>query len=410
MFEYCSLSKILNEKGYIRGPFGSKLVRHELQDHGVPVYEQQHAITGSRSFRFFIAQEKFVELSRFQVKTNDLIISCSGTVGKISIIKEGDPLGIISQALLILRPDPEIMIPEFLYYYLNTHEGQQRLITASHGSVQVNIAPRSTVERIRIPLPPLPIQRRIAHILGTLDDKIEQARRMNATLEAIARALFRSWFVDFDPVRAKADGRDPPGMDTTTAALFPAAFEDSPLGKVPRGWRVGTVGDTMELAYGRGLKEDKRCPGNIPVYGSNGIVGWHDEKLVDGPGIIVGRKGNPGTVKWSAKDFFPIDTTFYVIPQDRNQSMYYLYHALCWQNLTSLAADSAVPGLNRNLAYMNEILIPPSQLLEVFDKQASALDARYQLNETHTRTLAALRDTLLPKLLSGEVGVGGESA
>lgn len=124
------------------------------------------------------------------------------------------------------------------------------------------------------------------------------------------------------------------------------------------------------------------------------------------PALWLGRKGNPGIVTWVSEGFFPIDTTLYVIPKDHNQSMYYLYHALCWQSLPSLAAHSAVPGLNRNLVYMNEILLPPAKLLEVFDKQVSVLDRRYQLNEKYSRTLAALRDTLLPRLLSGDVGVG----
>jgi type I restriction enzyme, S subunit len=349
----------------------------------------------------YITREGLQHSAAKLLPKDTIVITARGTVGALCML--GCDMAFNQTCYGLVAKDG--YDPSFVYYGLRASLSE--IISLSYGTV-FNTITTKTFDALMIPNPPLPIQRRIAHILGTLDDKIAQAHAMNATLEAIARALFRSWFVDFDPVRAKADGRDPPGIDAATAALFPAAFEDSPLGKVPRGWRVGTVGDTMEFAYGRGLKEDKRRPGNIPVYGSNGVVGWHDEKLVDGPGIIVGRKGNPGTVKWSAKDFFPIDTTFYVIPKDRNQSMYYLYHALCWQDLTSLAADSAVPGLNRNLAYMNEILIPPSQLLEVFDNQVSALDARYQLNETHTRTLAALRDTLLPKLLSGEVGVGGE--
>ncbi len=114
----CELGKLLKPKGYVRGPFGSSLKRGEMVEQGVPVYEQKNAIYGNREFRFFITNEKFEELKRFQVETNDLIISCSGTVGKISIIEEDDPKGIISQALLILRPDIDKITLKFLFYFL----------------------------------------------------------------------------------------------------------------------------------------------------------------------------------------------------------------------------------------------------------------------------------------------------
>src|ERR1039458_2385964 len=114
-FEKKPLGEVLGERGYIRGPFGSALVRNELQKHGIPVYEQQHAITSTREFRFFINEEKLEEMSRFQVKPNDLIISCSGTVGRISIIQPHDLMVVISQALLILRPKARELLPEFLF-------------------------------------------------------------------------------------------------------------------------------------------------------------------------------------------------------------------------------------------------------------------------------------------------------
>ncbi len=190
------LGEILADKGYIRGPFGSSLKRCEMKGAGIPVYEQKNAIYDSREFRFFIDNEKFNGLSRFQVKTNDLIISCSGTVGKISIIKEDDPKGIISQALLILRPDINKIILKYLYYTLSSRQGFDLITQASHGSVQVNIAERKVVENIPLLLPPLPEQRAIASVLSSFDDKIDLLHRQNKTLEAMAEALFRQWFVE----------------------------------------------------------------------------------------------------------------------------------------------------------------------------------------------------------------------
>jgi restriction endonuclease S subunit/predicted GIY-YIG superfamily endonuclease len=390
---------------------------------------------------------------------------------------------------------------KFLYYALSLADINGYLT----GSTMPKLT-QASMNRIRILAPPLAEQRAIAHILGTLDDKIELNRRMNETLEGMARAIFKSWFVDFDPVRAKlalskaegAEGRlpaprpdtfyvyvieceggshyigqtddlerrwndhrqgkvewtrrhkpvriahyeefstrgeavkresnlktgfgrkwlkkliasgrarqagQPSGMDAETAALFPDSFLDSPLGKIPKGWSVSSLGEVIELAYGKALKEDSRCPGAVPVYGSNGQVGWHNEALVKGPGVVVGRKGNPGTVTWVHTDFCAIDTTFYVAPKDKIRSMSYLFHALSLLGLPSLGADSAVPGLNRNIAYISEILVPSAEAVKAFDNQSAPLLARVHANESESITLAAIRDALLPKLLSGEIRV-----
>jgi hypothetical protein len=206
---------------------------------------------------------------------------------------------------------------------------------------------------------------------------------------------------------SKADGRAPAGMSAELAALFPDSFEDSPLGKVPRGWGVVRLDQVCEFAYGKALKADDRQPGDVAVYGSNGQVGWHNTSLVVGPGIIVGRKGNPGIVVWSQNDFFPIDTTFYVVPK-ADIPLSFLFFALTEINLPALGADSAVPGLNRNLAYMSDFLQPPHPIMAAFAQLHLTLTQRQSANEEQTRTLAALRDALLPRLLSGAVAVGAE--
>jgi type I restriction enzyme S subunit len=263
---------------------------------------------------------------------------------------------------------------------------------------------KSRFSDISVVIPPLPEQRAIAHILGSLDDKIELNRRMNKALEATARAIFRSWFVDFDPVRAKAQGR-PTGLPDDIAALFPDSFEDSELGEIPKGWAVKTIGEVTEFAYGKALKASDRKLGDVPVFGSNGQVGLHNEALVKGPGIVIGRKGNPGIVTWSYEDFFPIDTTFYVKRTGVVLSLNYLFYALKVQNLQSLSADSAVPGLNRNLAYMSKFLVPHEKVLTAFDGQIDPLFQKICANEKESKTLGYLRDTLLPKLISGELRV-----
>lgn len=308
-----------------------------------------------------------------------------------------DPFFVIDTAYYVV-PKTELDM-RWLYYAIKHY----KIGEVDDGS-PIPSTTRAAVYMLDLDVPSLDEQRAIAHILGTLDDKIELNRRMNETLEAMARALFKSWFVNFDPVRAKADGRDP-GLPQSLANLFPARLVESELGEIPEGWGVKGLGELLELAYGKALKAEDRRDGNIPVYGSNGQVGWHNERLVPGPGVVVGRKGNPGVATWAPTDFFPIDTTFYVVPKSICGSLEFLFHALRTHDLASLGADSAVPGLNRNLAYMSSQVLPVAQLLAEFERVASALSRRLSLANDESRTLATLRDTLLPKLISGQLRV-----
>ena len=178
------LKDVLQDKGYIRGPFGTALKRGEMKEVGIPVYEQQHAIYNNREFRFYIDETKFEEMKRFQVKENDLIISCSGTVGKVSVISTEDQKGIISQALLLLRTDIDKVLPLYLKYFFESREGYNAIVSRSSGSVQVNIAKRNIIEQIPLKLPPILIQKKIVEILKGIDDKIKTNEMINNNLAA----------------------------------------------------------------------------------------------------------------------------------------------------------------------------------------------------------------------------------
>ena len=352
----------------------------------------------------FITDEQADGLRGVALRPGDILFNITGdgiTFGRACMVPTDVLPACVNQHVSIVRIDPRHADAGYVLAFL-THPGVKPYIESFNAGGSRRAVTKGHIESFRIPLPPLQEQRAIAHILGTLDDKIELNRRMNETLEAMARALFKSWFVDFDPVRAKAEGRDP-GLPKLLADLFPARLVDSELGEMPEGWAVKKLGGLLELAYGRALKAEDRCDGNVPVYGSNGQVGWHDERLVSGPGIVVGRKGNPGIATWVPTDFFPIDTTFYVVPKAKCRSLEFLFHALRTHDLASLGADSAVPGLNRNLAYMSSQVLPTAPLLVEFERIASALSRRLSLANDQSRSVAALRDALLPRLISGEV-------
>lgn len=194
---------------------------------------------------------------------------------------------------------------------------------------------------------------------------------------------------------------------------FPGAtgeMQDSEMGQIPKGWRVGKLGDVCEFAYGKGLKSENRIDGKYPVVGSNGIVGTHAEYFVDGPGIVIGRKGTIGEVTWIHQNFFPIDTTFYIKDLLGVKGLYFHYFLLKLQDFKKIGSDSAVPGLNRNQAYDNILNIPTKNSIEGFNNIARAIFENIQNNEQQSATLTAIRDALLPKLMNGEVSVETKEA
>jgi len=320
-----------------------------------------------------ITREHFHEWTRkAKPQANDVVLSRRCNPGETAVVP-ADLECALGQNLVLLRADAASMFPPFLRWLVRGVDWWEQIGKFLNVGAVFDSLKCVDIPYFQLPIPPLPEQRAIASVLGALDDKIELNRRMNETLEAMAQALFQNWFVD-----------------ATQASL-------------PKGWRESTLGELIQLAYGKALKAQDRQPGEIPVFGSNGQVGWHNEKLVDGPGIVVGRKGNPGIVTWSPTSFFPIDTTFYVVPKGECRSLYFLFYVLLAHDLASLGADSAVPGLNRNMAYLSQQVLPAPDVLEMFDGIVKPIFEKIHANAEESRTLAAIRDALLPKLLSGEL-------
>jgi len=255
--------------------------------------------------------------------------------------------------------------------------------SSSKNSVKI-ILNQDLIRQFSIPYPPLPVQRRIASILSAYDELIENCQRRITILEEMARALYREWFVHFRF----------PGHESVPRV-------PSSLGEIPQGWEVKKVGDVLELNYGKALKQENRSGGTVPVYGSSGMVGRHSAHLVKGPGIIVGRKGNVGSVFWCAEDFYVIDTAYFVTSM---LPLRYLFYVL--PTLNFIDSDAAVPGLSRNQAYALEILVPPTSLLEKFCSLENALERQASALQRQIQNLRRTRDLLLPRLLSGQIEIG----
>lgn len=307
----------------------------------------------------------------------------------------------LGQRQVLLRPKPDVD-PRYLHIALQSPFVRHQILWSEGTGSTVSNIRIPVLEAIRIPRMGR-AESHIAAIIGALDDKIELNRRMNETLEASARALFRDWFVDFGPTRAKAEGR-PAYLAPDLWSLFPDRLGDDGL---PEGWPLVAVRDHLELKYGKSLPARDRTAGAFPVYGSGGQSGTHCEAIVRGPAVIVGRKGTVGSLFWEDRDCYPIDTAFYVAPK---LSLAFCYELLAAFPLRDMNTDAAVPGLNRENVYRLELANPPTELIVAFDGLAREIRARMSCNDAESRTLAETRDALLPKLMSGAIRVREQAA
>ena len=315
----------------------------------------------------------------FKVEPPGVVTGRSGSLGTVQLVRE--PYWPHNTSLWVR--DFKGNDPRFVYYRL-----QELDLARFNAGAGVPTLNRNHLDSLEVDVPPLPVQLRVAGILSAYDDLIENNQRRIQTLETMARALYREWFVEF---RFPGHERLP-----RVASRF---------GDIPKGWETKKLGDIIELKYGKALKKTKRCDGECPVFGSSGIVGYHDKSLVKGPGIIVGRKGNVGSVFWSDEDFFVIDTAYYVTS---SVPLRFLFYDLQTKNFIN--NDAAVPGLNRHQAYALEILTPPPPLIERFCKLADNFEHQASTLRRQIKNLRCTRDLLLPRLLSGQVALTDTAA
>ena len=302
------------------------------------------------------------------------------TVGKLGILKAESST---NQACCNMVANPNVLDYRFLYYTL-IHK-REELIGLASGAAQQNLNV-GIISNFAIKKPTLYEQKAIAATLSCLDDKIELNNRINKNLEDIVQAIFKSWFVDFEPFQ---DGE----------------FEDSELGKIPKGWRVGLLGDILTLNYGKSLPAKKRIYGNVRVYSSAGITGFHNQALANEPSVIIGRKGTIGSVYYSEEPSFCIDTAYYVTQKDSKIPLLVTCQFLKNMKLEQFNEDSAVPGLNRNTVYAQDIIIPPENAINKYNEILSNIYSTILNNQMQNFMLTTIRDTLLPELMSGEIRV-----
>lgn len=386
------------------GPFGSQLHTSDYVEFGVPVVMPTNIGDGGivEDGIARISQADVDRLSQHTLRLNDIVFSRRGDVTKNALIREHEVGWFCGTGCLKVRlGSGTVADAKFISHCLRLPETKDWLIRHAVGATMPNLN-TGILSAVPISLPPLPVQLGIAIMLGALDDRITLLRATNDTLEAIAQALFKSWFVDFDPVRAKVEGRAPEGMDETTAALFPDGFEESELGLVPKGWSIGELQGLLVLQRGFDLPSANRIPGAFPIIAASGPSGTHEIAMAKGPGVVTGRSGVLGKVFLELDDYWPLNTTLWV-KEFKAATPCYAYEVLRCLDFGSFNAGSAVPTLNRNHIHGLKYLIPSRRCVEAYESLAMGIHERARLNGAQAKTLATLRDTLLPRLISGQL-------
>jgi type I restriction enzyme S subunit len=325
------------------------------------------------------------DYGRYELRADDVVLAMDRPwieAGlKYAWISEHDLPCLLVQRVSRLRGSSRLCT-NYIRYLIGHHSFTDYLKGIWTGIAVPHIS-ESQIRAFKILLPPVPVQERIIGVLSAYDDLIENNTRRVKILEDMAQMLYREWFVNFRF----------PGHENVRMV-------ESELGPIPEGWTATKLGQILTLEYGKALKDADRHGGPVPVFGSSGIVGYHSKKLIDGPGIIVGRKGNVGSVFYCQSDYWVIDTAYSV---KSGLSRLYLYFNLRAQNF--LNNDAAVPGLNRNQAHSLPVVVPEASILESFDRMAQPMFDLKRCLQSRNTNLRTTRDLLLPKLISGEIPV-----
>ena len=323
-----------------------------------------------------LIDEKLPSRAKRKVKKNSIIYSTVRPNQKhFGIIKSFPENFLVSTGFAVLDVNKKIAFPDFVYYYLIQNENTESLhaIAEQTTSAYPAIKP-SDIADISIILPPLATQQKIAQILSSLDDKIELNNKINDNLEQQAQAIFKSWFVDFEPFG----------------------------GVMPEGWRMGKLSDLITVKYGKDHK--KLEDGSYPVYGSGGIMRYVDKFLYDKESVLIPRKGTLNNVFYINEPFWSVDTMFYTEMTKENLAKF-VYFFVKGKDLNSMNAGSAVPSMTTEILNAIEVVIPSDEYLEKFENIVSPMFKQIKQCIIENENLASIRDTLLPKLMSGEIGV-----
>lgn len=402
------------------GPFGSRLKADTYTDSGVALIRGTN-LAGSKllSGEFvYVSEETARGLGNANVKPWDLVFPHRGNIGTVGLVPEGGQRYALSTSLMKVTLDRQRVDPLFMYYFFRSSQGQAELLkNASQVGTPGIATPLTSLRACVVPIPSMEEQTAAARTLSLLDDRIDLLRQTNTTLESIAQALFKSWFIDFDPVRAKAEGREPDGMDAATAALFPAEFEESALGLIPKGWRASKTGDVFRITMGQsppGETYNQEGAG-VPFYQGRADYGFRfpavrvyctaPTRHAREGDVLVSVRAPVGDVN-VALEPCAVGRGVAAVGLDEAPSFaLYSMKALRARFAEYESHGTVFGSINKKQFEALPCILPPHDVLAAFSCAAGVLDDRVRVNELHIRSLVDLRDSLLPRLISGKLRI-----
>jgi type I restriction enzyme S subunit len=389
----------------------------------------------------FVPRDYGRNLDKFMLQEGDVTIAMTDMKDRVAIlantarIRESGRFVLNQRVGCIRVKRTDVLDPRFFYFYSNSSPHVSYLRSRANRGVQVNLS-TSAIKESELLIPPLAEQKSIAHILGSLDDKIELNREMNVTLESMARALFKSWFVDFDPVIDKALAAGNPIPEPLSARaqtrralagqtkplpdhiqkLFPDAFQfDEEMGWIPDGWEVTDFGsvskcfDRKRIPLSKKQREEKK-PGTIPYHGATSVMDYIDEWIFDDVFLLIGEDGS--VIKEDGTPFIQyiwgkswVNNHAHVLQGARGISTEHLMQFIAAQNMTAYVTGAVQPKINQKNMNSIPFLLADSPLNSEFAEQLEPIYSRFKQNFEEQATLTKLRDTLLPQLLSGSLRV-----
>ena len=425
LFNLCS-----NEDGIQTGPFGSQLHKRDYVQVGTPIITVEH-LGENRIIHGELPSVSDYDrnrLSKYTLRQGDIVFSRVGSVDRRSLVRDAEEGWLFSGRCLRVRPDVNKIDPTYLSYFFGLSAFREHIRSIAVGATMPSLNTQ-ILSNVPIVYPPLPEQRAIAHVLGTLDDKIELNRQMNETLEEMARALFKSWFVDFDPVRAKIDGRwrrgqSLPGLPADLYDLFPDRLVPSEFGEIPEGWEVNALDEIAMFLNGLALQKYPAAGGAaLPVIKIAQLRAGHtlgaafasadipSQYVVQDGDLLFSWSGSLEVDIWTGGPGALNQHLFKVTSTEHPKWLLYQWLQVHLQAFRSIAADKATTMGHIRRHHLNEALtvVPDSDLLNAITSNMQPLFDSALALSLESRTLATQRDMLLPKLVSGEMGVAKAS-
>lgn len=411
--------KANKRSAFAMGPFGSNIKVENFVKSGIPIIKggNLNAIYLCEKFTDFLTEEKASELASSSAEMGDIVITHRGTLGQVGIIPINSRYKkyIVSQSQLKLSFNLELVDPYFIYYFLKSNIGQQRLlVNTSQVGVPAIAQALTSIRSIEIDLPALDIQIKIVHLIKLLDQKILLLNDSNKILETIAQTIFKSWFINFDPVYAKQQGKECEGIDAQTAALFPDAFEVSELGDIPKGWSIVSLKDVVSIYDTKRIPlsslERQYIKGAYPYYGAASMMDRIDKYIFDGIYLLLGEDGtvvddeNHPVLQY-VWDKFWVNNHAHVLQGDNGISTEHLMLFLQGVNMQPYITGAVQLKISQGSLWRIKFIKPPENVSKAFDLLIDPFFQKIRSNHDQIASLTNLRDTILPRLISGQLPI-----